>query len=207
MKLTTENIWFTSDTHYNHKNIVHGETNWRNADGEIPVNSVRPFQTVEEMNDQMVNGINDLVMPNDWLIHLGDWSVWWGDHDYAKEFRERINCNNIVLILGNHDYNIRKSEKHRSMFSHVADYEELRVTRDEKEVFVLSHYPMISWNGFYRGAYMLHGHQHLKGDRRFCNRENRRMDVGFCGSPEFRPYHVEEILELLKPKTNGHELP
>ena len=39
---------------------------------------------------------------------------------------------------------------------------------------------------------MLHGHQHLKGDVRFG--EGRRMDVGMCGSPEFRPYHIDEVL-------------
>jgi hypothetical protein len=46
-----------------------------------------------------------------------------------------------------------------------------------------------------RGAFMIHGHQHLKGDSRFG--EGRRMDVGMCGSPEFRPYHIDEVLELL----------
>jgi hypothetical protein len=35
----------------------------------------------------------------------------------------------------------------------------------------------------------------LKGDARFG--EGRRMDVGMCGSPEFRPYHIDEVLELL----------
>jgi hypothetical protein len=43
---------------------------------------------------------------------------------------------------------------------------------------------------------MLHGHQHLKGDKRFGN--GKRMDVGMCGSPEFRPYRLEEIVDLLK---------
>ena len=45
------------------------------------------------------------------------------------------------------------------------------------------------------GAYMLHGHQHLKGDNIFGG--GKRMDVGLCGSPEFRPYHIEEIMQIL----------
>jgi hypothetical protein len=51
----------------------------------------------------------------------------------------------------------------------------------------------------HHGAYMLHGHQHLKGDAIFG--QGRRMDVGLCGTEStigFRPYHLEEIITLLK---------
>jgi calcineurin-like phosphoesterase family protein len=47
-----------------------------------------------------------------------------------------------------------------------------------------------------RNSYMIHGHQHLKGDQRFGN--GKRMDIGMCGHPEFRPYHLDEIVDLLK---------
>jgi calcineurin-like phosphoesterase family protein len=67
--------------------------------------------------------------------------------------------------------------------------------------FTLCHYPIISWNGMHHGTYMLHGHQHLKGDRRFGI--GKRMDIGLCGTEDFgfRPYHVEEIITLLKDRT------
>jgi calcineurin-like phosphoesterase family protein len=198
MKLTTNNIWFTSDTHYGHSNLVRGTTNWRNIDGEIPIDQVRNFDTVEEMNELMVKNINHFVGKSDWLIHLGDWSF--GGYERIKEFRDQINCQNIVLMLGNHDHHIeRDGGSLRKMFSHVAHYEELRVSRkdSEREKFVLCHYPIISWNGMYHGAYMLHGHQHLKSSEKFGN--GRRMDVGLCGTEEFgfRPYHIDEIFSLL----------
>jgi hypothetical protein len=47
---------------------------------------------------------------------------------------------------------------------------------------------------------MLHGHQHLKGDSKFG--EGKRMDIGLDGSPNFRPYHIEEIVKIL----NGRSL-
>lgn len=200
MKLTSNNIWFTSDTHYSHSNIVRGVTNWRDKDGEIPIEQVRNFETVEAMNDIMVNNINELVDSKDWLIHLGDWSF--GGYDRIKEFRDRINCKNIVLILGNHDHHIERDKSGgplRKLFSHVAHYEELQVSRkdSEKSKFILCHYPIVSWNGMHHGTYMLHGHQHLKGENRFGN--GRRLDIGICGTEDFgfRPYNIEEIHLLL----------
>jgi calcineurin-like phosphoesterase family protein len=207
MKLTTNNIWFTSDSHYGHSNLVRGVTNWRDIDGNVPIDQVRNFDTVEEMNELMVYNINSFVDAKDWLIHLGDWSF--GGYERIKEFRDQINCQNIVLILGNHDHHIERDKGPlRKMFSHVAHYEELRVSRKdtEKEKFVLCHYPIISWNGMHHGTYMLHGHQHLKGLDRFGN--GRRMDVGLCGTEGefgFRPYHMDEILFFLQGrKSNPH---
>jgi calcineurin-like phosphoesterase family protein len=201
MKLTAKNVWVTSDTHYMHSNLVRGVTNWRNEDGEVPLNQVRDFDTVEEMNDLMVNNINANIDANDWLIHLGDWSF--GGYDRVKQFRDQINCKNIVLIYGNHDHHIQRDKANgplKKLFAHTTGYDELRITnsQDEKNTLILCHYPIISWNGMHHGSYMLHGHQHLKGDRIFGN--GRRMDVGLCGTEQngFRPYHIDEIMTLLK---------
>ena len=81
--------------------------------------------------------------------------------------------------------------------------EDLYLTRDTKsdsEHLILSHYPIISWEGMRKGTFMIHGHQHLKGDARFG--QGRRMDVGICGSPGFRPYHVDEVLGILKERVS-----
>lgn len=196
MKLQSNNIWFTSDSHYGHKNIVSGVTSWRNEDGEIPLDAVRNFPDIETMNDLMVSNINRNVEENDYLIHLGDWSF--GGIEKVTEFRERINCKNIVLMLGNHDHHIQKEKHLQKLFTHVTHYEELKVTKKhDSHKFILCHYPIISWNNQRNGAYMLHGHQHLKGDSRFCDRQEKRMDIGLCGSPEFRPYHIDEIVTTL----------
>lgn len=196
MKLTANNLWFTSDTHYAHNNICRGVTNWiTNPDYDQCM--TRDFENLEQMNSAMVNGINSVVDKNDWLVHLGDWSF--GGFEKIQEFRDQINCKNIVLLLGNHDHHIQKDkDKIRKIFTHVSYYEELRITQDKKSInqFVLCHYPIISWNGQHKGVKMLHGHQHLKGESRFT--QNDRMDVGICGNPEFRPYHIEEVLDLLR---------
>jgi len=197
MKLTTKNLWLTSDTHYHHANICRGVTKW-DTSTERGLEAVRDFETLEEMNTALVENINGVVDADDWLIHLGDWSF--GGFEMIEAFRAMINCKNIVLMIGNHDHHIQANKNNvRKHFAHVAYYEELNLTGSQKsssEKLVLCHYPISSWNNLRRGAIMLHGHQHLKGDKRFG--QGKRMDVGICGSPEFRPYHVEEILELTR---------
>ena len=40
------NIWITSDTHYSHKNLCRGVTEWRMPDGSILIAETRYFPTV-----------------------------------------------------------------------------------------------------------------------------------------------------------------
>ena len=199
MKIVAKNVWFTSDSHFGHTNICRGVSKWNNGDEEEFNAATRNFPDLETMNEHIVENINNCVGENDWLIHLGDFSF--GGIENIEVFRSQIKCKNIVLILGNHDHHIENNKENvRKHFRHVAHYEELDVTVENrlganKHKFVLCHYPIVSWNNMPRGAFMLHGHQHLKGDARFG--EGRRMDVGMCGSPEFRPYHIDEVLDVL----------
>jgi calcineurin-like phosphoesterase family protein len=201
--ITADNLWITSDTHYAHNNICRGVSNWGKLNGEgvfeVDENVTRDFENLEVMNNAIVDNINDVVNENDYLVHLGDWSF--GGFEKIQEFRERINCKNIILLLGNHDHHIqRDKDKVRKLFTLVSNYEEMKVKGIGS--FVLCHYPIISWNGLRKGVYMLHGHQHLKGDDKFGKGIDgpafgKRMDVGMDGSPEFRPYHIEEAVKLL----------
>ena len=107
MKISLEKgqkLFFTSDTHYHHANICSATTSWAVNDGYA-----RPFDSLEQMNDTLVNNINEAVGENDILFHLGDWSF--GGFDKIAEFRDRINCKNIHLILGNHDHHIQKNKQ------------------------------------------------------------------------------------------------
>jgi calcineurin-like phosphoesterase family protein len=192
--MKSDNIWITSDTHYMHKNICRGVSNWKLDTPESQA-AVRDFETLEEMNLAIVNNINSVVDQNDFLIHLGDWSF--GGFERIEEFRSMINCKNIALVLGNHDHHIQSNRKEvKNFFTLVANYEELKFSNSSHNgLVILCHYPIASWRDMRKGSLMLHGHCHLKGEKRFG--EGKRMDVGLCGSPEFRPYHIEEILKLL----------
>jgi calcineurin-like phosphoesterase family protein len=185
-----KNVFITSDTHYGHSNICRGTTNWRLPDGSIPVDQTRDFETIEKMNDTIVNNINSMVGQDDVLIHLGDWSF--GGFDNIKKFRERIICKEIHIILGNHDHHILNNKENvRELFTSVSEYNTLKYLNS---TFVLFHYPITSWNGLHKGDIHLHGHVHLSNDKKFGR--GKKMDVGVDGN-DLKPYSIKGIIELM----------
>jgi calcineurin-like phosphoesterase family protein len=195
-------VWIFSDPHYNHSNICRGTTNWRTMDGEIPVEQTRDFATLEKMNESIINGINWNVGQDDILICLGDWSF--GNFESIKEFRDRIVCKNIHLILGNHDHHIERNKGDiQKIFTSVSHYETLII---DKKVFRLFHYPIQSWDGMNKGDIHLHGHVHLPPNRKFG--QGKKMDVGIDGHPEFRPYNImREIVPIMEKRDVMSDMP
>lgn len=188
-----KNIYFTSDTHYGHKNIVKGTTSW-----EGTVDRCRDFDTIEEHNEALIKSINTLVKHNDILYHLGDWSF--GGHENIKKFRDRLECGEIHLIFGNHDQHIEPIDSiYRESFTSCNHKLELnlkidciRTNKFGKQLFFLSHYSHQVWNKSHHGAIHLFGHSHgtLQGI-------GKSMDVG-VDTNDLYPYHMDEILDKMK---------
>ena len=61
MKISANNIWFTSDTHYNHKNICRGVTNWNRDSEEELERTTRDFPDLDVMNEAIVNIIFKII--------------------------------------------------------------------------------------------------------------------------------------------------
>ena len=186
-------VWITSDTHYGHKNICRGVTNWRLPDGTIPISQTRDFKSIEQMNDTIINNINEVVKQDDILIHLGDWSF--GGFENVRKLYDRLICKNIHLIIGNHDHHILNNrEDVQELFLTVSQYETLVIGKQE---FRLMHYPISSWDGLNKGVMHLHGHCHLPTELRFGN--GKRIDVGIDGHPSFKPYHIlRDVVPMLE---------
>ena len=130
----------------------------------------RPFDSVEEMNRKVIDAINE---------------------------RERIECKNATLIRGNHDGDWEDSDAPQ-IWEDVRDYLEIAPGYAKGHRLVMSHYPMLSWNGKARGAIMLHGHIHSRGDRTNARNRDRerpilRYDVGLDAN-DYRPVSRDQIL-------------
>ena len=189
-----QKVWFTSDTHYNHSNICRATTQWKGAD-----NVTRDFSSLERMNEELVFWINQKVAQDDILIHLGDWSF--GGFDSIKQFRDRIICQNVHLVLGNHDQHIERNKDNiQSIFSSVNQYLDLEVSwwvtgkKKERQRFVCMHYPIASWNNMNNGVIHLHGHVHLPNHLRVA--DGKAMDVGVDGN-SLEPISLENILRIM----------
>ncbi len=194
-----QRIWFMSDPHYNHKNICRGVSSWDD------LSKTRDFKTLDEMNDVIVRNINNVVAVDDILFCLGDWSF--GGFDKIRQFRDRIVCQNIHLILGNHDHHIENNKDDiQEIFESVNHLLNLEIkipnvpnSLNSKEFiykkFVLCHYPIASWQEMGNGVIHLHGHVHLPPNQKL--HEGRAMDVGLDGN-YMAPYSLQEIAKIMK---------
>ena len=86
-QIKTRDIWTISDTHFSHYNMVHKF-------------KTRPFSTVEEMDEVLIENWNKTVKPGDKVYHLGDFAF--GHKDKHPSLVKRLNGNKR-LIVGNHD--------------------------------------------------------------------------------------------------------
>lgn len=113
--------WFTSDTHFYHKNII---------------KFCRPeFDSVEEMNRHLVESWNSVVGDEDTVFHLGD--VAFAGTAKTFDIIDRLKGYK-VLIKGNHD--LGRSKMKARGFDEVHDSLHLWDDAHDRPVY-LSHKP------------------------------------------------------------------
>ena len=139
----------------------------------------RNFTSISEMNDTIVNNINSKVGEDDLLFHLGDWSF--GGADNVNNLADRLKCNRIITLRGNHDVHI---DRYSDRFLGIHQYLEVSIN---KHRVIMMHYPIASWNEMGRGSIMLFGHCHGNYDN-----SGKSMDVG-VDTNGFFPYSMDEI--------------
>jgi len=174
-------IYVTSDTHFQHVNICGPKlTKWDKG--------YRNFDSLESMEDYIVDKLNSKVGKEDTLIHDGDVCMGQARLHWPR-IRQRINCRNIILCLGNHDDKLEKCpDLLRETFVSVHQRYEFRY---KGTLIVCHHYPMTVWNEIGRGAIMLYGHVHGS-----YIADGKSMDVG-VDTNDFTPYSLDEILERM----------
>lgn len=179
----SESIFFTSDTHFGHKNLLH-------------LGRGRPFSSIEEHDEALVDRWNERVQPQDRVYHLGDFAF--ANRDRTEEILDRLK-GQIHFVRGNHDSGM---DRFASRFASYQQYKEIRV---EGQRIVLFHFPVASWHKAHHGSWHLHGHCHGN----FQAPNGPMADVGVdCW--DFAPVAYEEIAEALSTKTwtpTDHHVP
>lgn len=190
MKLDSskQGIWFTSDTHWGHKNIIKFCS--------------RPWNNVEEMDQGLIENWNSVVKENDIVFHLGDFAF--ATNGRWKEILSRLKGHHY-LILGNHDESRYPGDKTIELFEGVAYQMLLKI--DNKYKVILNHYPFLCYAGTYRSpedcTIQLHGHVHEypgaigKDIDRLKHRFPYQYDVGVDNN-DYTPVSWERIKSIIQ---------
>ncbi|OGT30182.1 MAG: hypothetical protein A3E87_00385 [Gammaproteobacteria bacterium RIFCSPHIGHO2_12_FULL_35_23] len=139
-------VFFISDTHFGHKNIIVFEA----------IKKYRPFQTITEHDNKLIDNWNSVVNEKDTVWHLGDFCF--GKTNLAIAGK----LNGIKkLVKGNHD--IYPTKEYLKYFTEVYGVVEYKR-------FILSHIP-VHPQQFIRYKANIHGHLHDKtlDDPRYIN--------------------------------------
>lgn len=175
------NKFYTADTHFFHDNIIKY--------------CERPFSDSREMNDYLFDAINDTVQEEDKLYFLGDLAFprnsKLSPENCCRAILDKINCKNIVFIMGNHDYGV---------YEHIIqDFYKGYVDKIGDRTTYMQHDPMNLPDAIHSQCIYLHGHLHSRVSK--WHRAIRSvLDVGVDSANvligDYRPFSEEEVLNL-----------
>lgn len=134
-KSEDDKVFFCSDLHFNHRNIIkYCNRPWnsgKDENGELIVTD----GDLARMNDDLVKNFNSVVSPDSVTWFLGDFCMGPKQKEKIPEFRAKLN-GKINIVLGNHDHHSVKFY-YDAGFDRV--YDRSVIIRD---FIVLSHAPM-----------------------------------------------------------------
>lgn len=168
-------IYFTSDLHHRHKNILN------------ICKSTRPWETREQMTEALIEYHNDLVREEDTLYILGDFSF--GKAGFTLDVL-RAMAGKKVIIRGNHDEWLDKVAQEQLQDVGVIEVRDLLCRKFDGKKIVMCHYSIRAWQDQGRGSLHIYGHSHgnLEGF-------GKSMDVGWDAWGRY--LLLEEVIDRL----------
>lgn len=162
--------YFIADLHLFNRNQT---DEGKNHDG-------RPFATVEEMNQYILEHWNAKINNGDTVYILGDMAMR-GKNEDLLSLVARLKGRKI-LLRGNHDD--LSDYRYKQLFAEITDYREITESMDGNAYkLCLMHYPILMWNGQHRGSILLYGHTHCTVEETFFQRcitelnENKKLEI------------------------------
>lgn len=172
--------YYIADPHFGHSNIIR-------------LNH-RPFNSVEEMDEILIKNWNERVKDTDVVYIIGDFSF--KSVTNPIKVLKRLKGQK-VLIEGNHDCKNLKNIEFRNCFSEICSIKEIY---DGGKRVIMCHYPLVEWNGYFRGSYLVYGHIHnntindaFKIMKNIPNALNAGVDI-----TNYYPVTIDELIECNK---------
>ena len=165
-------IYFWSDLHIGHnKPFIYQDRGFKDIDGH---------------DQYIIDTWRTNINPSDEIYILGDLS--WRRGEETNKILETL-PGQKYLIHGNHDYH-NDTKHYQHHFKWTKDYYELK---HNKQVFILCHYPIESWNKKFHGSIHLHGHIH---NSEITQDIPNRINIGVDKFKE--PVSIDAVLSLLR---------
>jgi len=189
VQFTTQknNIFFTSDTHFGHANIIKY--------------AMRPYENVDQMNEDLIKRWNSVVGPDDIVFHLGDFMF--GNINRFWEYRSRLN-GKIYLIHGNHDYKLMCEGNIEEGFEDICA--QMNICVDGQKIY-LSHFPFLTFDGIFKDkpSWQLFGHVHSNKNHPYTSPDMPRLnyllptqyDVGIDNN-DYTPVSFAQVKEIIE---------
>lgn len=165
-------FWFTGDEHYAHRKIIKY--------------SNRPFETIKENNETIIENSNEVVGLRDTIIHAGDFTLLKDKEYIYKNFINRLNGTHIFL-KGSHDYWLKSSP-------HALQIWERKMNGC---YIVVCHYAMRTWARSHYNSFQLYGHSHGK-----LKPIGKQWDIGVDNN-NFYPVSFKDIVLIMKNRPNN----
>ena len=181
-------IFFTSDTHFGHANILKY--------------CQRPFDDIDSMNEALIKNWNSVVKDNDIVFHLGDFMF--GNTNRFWEIRSRLN-GRIYLIHGNHDYKLMEEvDNIEDGFEDILS--QMRIVINSQKIY-LNHFPYLTFDGVYKEkpGWELFGHVHSTKNGSSNGADIQRLkylfpcqyDVGVDNN-NYTPVSFNQVKEIIE---------
>ena len=156
-------IWFTADLHLDHLNTINFDK--------------RPFASIEEMNDAIVQRWNTKVDRKDEVYIIGDFA--WKNHGHWIQAL----TGKKHLLVGSHD---KMAQNYLRNFNSVSPLKQITIDR---QPIVMCHWALRTWQGKGYGTLDLYGHSHGRLNEHI---DSYHSDVG-CMVWDYTPVSFEEL--------------
>lgn len=189
-------VFLVSDTHFGHLGVCR----FMREDG---VTKLRPWDSPEDMDEEMIRRWNDRVKPTDKVYHLGDVVI----NRRALPTLARLNGDK-VLIRGNHD--IFRDDDYRQYFRELRAYHVMNGC-------ILSHIPLHP-ESIGRFGVNIHGHLHARrvkkirgvdvktGQLLYSNENDLRYHCVCVEQTDYTPILFEDVLKRIREEGGSVEM-